>query len=55
MQFFTSAGEYISDNGLSNAQLYYKTVRPGDGRFKVAIPSKATCYGSMFKKTNSLV
>ncbi len=55
MQFFQSTGEYVSDNGLANAQQYYKSVRPGDGRFKMATPSKATCYGSMFKATNSLV
>jgi hypothetical protein len=55
MQFFTSAGEYISDNGLTNAQQYFKILRVGDGRFHVGIPSKSTPYGAPFKATNSLV
>ena len=55
MQFFTSAGEFISENGLTNAQQYYKILRVGDGRFKVGIPPKSTPYGARFKDTNSLV
>ena len=55
MQFFTSEGEFISDNGLTNAQQYFKIVRVGDGRFKGSIANKATDYGAPFKATNSLV
>ena len=55
MAFFTSTGETVSDNGLANAQCYYKTERPGDGRFKTAYPSQQTVYGLKFNPRSSLV
>lgn len=55
MTFFHSAGEYVSDNGLTNAQSYFKSVRPGDGGFKMGSVSKTTYYGKPFHASNSLV
>lgn len=55
MSFFTSTGVSVSDNGLSNAQLYYKIARPGEGRFKGSQEPHQTHYGAPFKAKNSLV
>lgn len=55
MDFFQAGKEAVSDNGIANAQLYYKTVRPGDGRFKMSQPSKATVYGQKFNPGKCLV
>mmetsp|Transcript_17300 Transcript_17300/g.37331 ORF Transcript_17300/g.37331 Transcript_17300/m.37331 type:complete len:459 (-) Transcript_17300:854-2230(-) len=56
MTFFTSAGEYVSDNGLSNAQEYYKLANRGaEARFKSPLASKTTYYGAKFNPRTSLV
>eukprot|EP00798_Chlamydomonas_sp_ICE-L_P013088 gene13088-3616_t len=55
MSFFTSTGVTISDNGLSNAQLYYKHACPGEGRFQTSRECHQTTYGAPFKAKNSLV
>ncbi len=55
MGFFTSTGETVSDNGLSNAQLFYTMTRPGEGRVKGSQLPHSTVYGAPFKAGNSLV
>lgn len=54
MKFFSSTGETVSDNGLSNAQEYYKLCKPGND-FKHSQLPKVTHYGKPFNPMNSLV
>lgn len=54
MTFFTSKGEFVSDNGLANAQGYYKLAPPGN-HFKGSQLPHVTVYGKKFLSRNSLV
>jgi hypothetical protein len=54
MTFFTSAGPYVSDNGLSNAQEFYKLVKPGND-MKHSSLCHVTHYGKRFDPRASLV
>lgn len=55
LSYFHSGGEYISENGLANAQCYFKECKPGAGRFQMQSTDKTTAYGAPFKSANSLV
>ena len=55
MTFFTSGGLSQSDNGLFNAQTYYKNVAPVDGGFKHSHLPHVTHYGKKFDNRSSLV
>ena len=50
MGFFTPGVETVSDNGKTNAQQFYKHVRPFEGCVAVKYPSKTTHYGTRFKQ-----
>uniref|UniRef100_A0A7S0S5T1 Flagellar associated protein n=1 Tax=Chlamydomonas leiostraca TaxID=1034604 RepID=A0A7S0S5T1_9CHLO len=54
MTFFTATGEHVSDNGLSNAQEYYRLCRPSM-MFRMSALPHVTHYGKPFAARNSLV
>lgn len=55
MTFFTSGGLSQSDNGLYNAQTYWKVAPPAEGRFRMSHLPRVTHYGKRFDNRNSLV
>lgn len=54
MTFFTSTGEYVSENGLSNAQSYYKLCEPGN-QMKMDHFSHINHHGKKFNPRASMV
>ncbi|KAF5838351.1 hypothetical protein DUNSADRAFT_3022 [Dunaliella salina] len=55
MDFFTTGGLSQSDNGLHNAQIFYKHMPPADGGMKHSHLPHITHYGKKFDNKNSLV
>jgi len=49
MSFFTPGQVSVSDNGQSNAELYYHCVRPREGLPRIFNPSKTTASGYTFQ------
>lgn len=48
-QFFTDGvGQFVSDNGKANAELYFKSVRPLVARLRTHYPSATTAPGYQF-------
>ena len=48
MSFFTGGSLSVSENGKSQAQRYYHSVRPNEGLPRVNYPSRTTAVGSPF-------
>lgn len=54
MDFFSSTGEHLSENGLADAQQYYRLCKPGMNMKLTHLPH-STHYGKPFNPRNSLV
>ncbi|GMH34150.1 hypothetical protein BSKO_01984 [Bryopsis sp. KO-2023] len=50
MGFFTGGGQFVSDNGESEAQKFYQSLKPLEGLPKIELASKATLYGARFSQ-----
>ena len=48
MSFFTGGSVNVSDNGRSNAEQYYHTLRPKEGLPRIYYPSLTTSAGYKF-------
>lgn len=53
--FFTAGNEFVSDNGMAEAEKFYVTLNPLEGRPRMQPVSKTTARGQHFNPLNSMV
>ena len=55
MSFFSGGTISVSDNGKSQAELYYHHVRPKEGLPRIYYPSTTTQFGTQFRRAAGML